>query len=160
MVIADQCVVSLDYKLTNSEGDTIDASTPDQPLVYLHGAAGIIPGLEGELAGKAAGDDFMVTVRPEQGYGQRDERLIQQAPRSQFPADADIQVGMQFTANSPDGNFNVVVTEVTPDTITIDANHPLAGMTLTFEGKVLDIREATAEELEHNHAHGPGGYQH
>ncbi len=153
MLIGKDSVVSIQYTLSNDSGEVIDQSQEGEPLVYLHGAAGIIPGLEKELAGKVAGDDFSVTIAPEEAYGDHHPEMIQEVPRASFPADVDIQAGMQFNAESPQGAQTVVVKQVTADTVTVDGNHPLAGLTLNFKGKIDDVRQATAEELDHGHAH-------
>lgn len=153
MLIGQNSVVSIQYTLTNDSGEVMDQSQEGEPLVYLHGAAGIIPGLENELHGKVAGDAFDVTIKPEEAYGEQVAELIQQIPRSSFPADIDIEVGMQFNAETPNGPTLVSVAEVADDTITVDGNHPLAGLTLHFEGTIENVREATAEELSHGHAH-------
>lgn len=153
MLIGNNSVVSIHYTLTNDSGEVVDQSQQDQPLTYLHGASNIIPGLEKELAGKVAGDNFKTSVNPEEGYGPRHEEMVQQVPRESFPADMDIQTGMQFNAESPNGPVTVVVTAVADDKITVDGNHPLAGQTLHFEGKIEAVRDATAEEVEHGHVH-------
>ena len=153
MLIGQNSVVSIQYTLTHDSGEIMDQSLEGQPLVYLHGAAGIIPGLENELTGKTAGADFKVTIKPEEAYGDHVPEMVQEVPRTSFPPDQDIQVGMQFHAESPNGPMTVAITAVADDTITVDGNHPLAGLTLHFEGKIEGVREATAEEQEHGHAH-------
>ena len=153
MLIGPNCVVSLHYILKNDAGEIMDQSQEGQPLSYLHGAAGIIPGLEKELTGKVAGADFSVTITPEEAYGEHIPEMVQQVPRDAFPADVEIQPGMQFNAQSPNGPVSVIVTAVEETTVTVDGNHPLAGKTLHFEGKIEAVREATAEELDHGHAH-------
>lgn len=153
MLIGDNSVVSIHYTLTNDDGVIMDQSQEGQPLVYLHGAAGIIPGLEKELTGKVAGGNFKVTITPEEAYGPHVPEMVQQVPRNSFPADIDIEPGMQFNAESPNGPVTVSVTAVSDEAVTVDGNHPLAGLTLHFEGKVEDVREATAKELDHGHVH-------
>lgn len=161
MQIADQSVVSFDYTLTDPQGNTLDSSAGREPLVYLHGASNIIPGLEAEMTGKQTGDAFKVTIPAAKAYGERDEQLVQPVPRKSFPADADIQVGQQFQARSPDGHARVVrVVKVDPNEVTVDANHPLAGVPLTFDVKITDVRTATQEEIDHGHVHGAGGHHH
>jgi FKBP-type peptidyl-prolyl cis-trans isomerase SlyD len=160
MKIAHEKVVSIHYTLTNSEGTVLDSSSGNQPLAYLHGFGNIIPGLENALEGKVSGDKLSVTVEPEQGYGPRDERLVQAVPRSAFKGVEDIAPGMQFQAQGPQGARLVVVTQVGDDEVTVDANHPLAGQTLHFDVEVSEVRDATAEELEHGHVHGPDGHHH
>ncbi len=159
MQVAIRTVVTIDYTLTDDDGDVLDSSDGSEPLTYLHGADNIVPGLEAALTGKAPGDELQVKVPPEQGYGTRDEDLVQQVPRKQFPS-ANIEVGTEFHAQGEGGSQVVTVTEVTDEAVTVDANHPLAGMTLSFKVKVIDVREATLEELTHGHVHGPGDHHH
>lgn len=153
MLVGPNCVVSIYYTLTNDQGEVMDQSPEGQPLSYLHGAAGIIPGLEKELTGKVAGDDFNVTIVPEEAYGEHREDLVQAVPRESFPTDVAIETGMRFNAQTSNGQITVTVTDMDEATITVDANHPLAGKTLHFEGKVDTVREATEEEINHGHAH-------
>jgi FKBP-type peptidyl-prolyl cis-trans isomerase SlyD len=154
MKIGNNSVVSLQYKLTNNAGDVLDSSEGDDPLVYLHGSDSIIPGLENALTGKSAGEQIQVTVPPEEGYGEFDEAMIQVIPREAFEGIDDIQPGMQFQAENPEGQLQIVcVKEIADEGITIDANHPLAGQVLNFDVTVEEVREATAEELEHGHVH-------
>ena len=158
--VAKDKVVSIDYTLTGTGGEVIDSSQGGEPLTYLHGAGNIIPGLEQALEGKSAGEEVNTTVAPDQGYGQKNPGLIQPVPRSQFPGVADIKVGMQFQAQTNHGPRVVTVVDLNDDTVTVDANHPLAGETLTFAVRVVEVRDATQQELDHGHAHGPGGAQH
>lgn len=160
MHIENHKVVSIDYTLKDDAGNIIDQSHGGE-FCYLHGASNIIPGLETALAGKASGDALSVSVPPEQGYGPRDENKTQVVPRSMFPDDVDIEVGMPFHAQGPQGEMLMVtVVAVDGDQITVDGNHPLAGENLHFEVTVRDVRDASAEEIEHGHAHGPGGHEH
>lgn len=160
MTIAENKVVTLHYTLTDDEGTVIDKSD-DGSFLYLHGASNIIPGLENALTGKASGDALKVTVEPEEGYGVHDEARKESVPREMFPTDSEIEVGSQFHAEGPDGQtITVTVIEVSDDTVTIDGNHPLAGVQLNFDVKVIEVRDASAEELEHGHAHGPDGHHH
>ncbi len=160
MQIENNRVVSIAYTLKDDDDNVIDQSS-DGSFCYLHGASNIIPGLEDALAGKAAGDELSVTIPPEQGYGVRDDARVQDVPRNMFPAEQEIQPGMQFHAQGPDGQSIVVlVTKADDATVTVDGNHPLAGVQLNFDVKVMDIRDATAEELEHGHVHGPDGHAH
>lgn len=160
MQIAKNKVVSIDYTLTDPAGKVIDSSTGRGPMAYIHGTGAMIPGLEAELDGKAAGDDLKVTLAPEVGYGQRNPGLIQKVPRSNFPQKT-IQVGQQFRAQGPDGQTRLLtVTGFAGDDVTMDGNHPLAGVTLSFDVKVVEVRDATEEEVSHGHVHGPGGHHH
>jgi FKBP-type peptidyl-prolyl cis-trans isomerase SlyD len=159
MQIANQSVVTIDYTLTDDHGEVLDSSKGEEPLTYIHGSGSIIPGLESALAGKSAGDSLQVKIPPVEGYGERDEDLVQAVPRNRFP-NGEIEVGMRFHAQGTDGSRVVTVVAVDDSNVTVDANHPLAGMTLAFEVKVLEVRDATAEELEHGHVHGEGEHQH
>ena len=160
MQIAQDSVVSIHYTLTSDGGEVIDSSSGGDPLVYLQGHGNLIPGLESELQGKQAGDKLNVRVAPADGYGEQDEALVQDVPREAFQGVADIQVGMQFQAQSNHGPRTVTITKVTGDTITVDGNHPLAGQHLNFAVEITDVRLATEEELAHGHVHGPGGHHH
>jgi len=160
MQISKNSVVSFDYTLTDPQGKVIDSSKGQQPLTYLHGAGGIIPGLESELEGKKAGDALTVTVPPEKAYGNKDANMIQAVPRTAFKGVEDIQPGMQFQAQSPQGPRVVTVLAVTPTEVTVDANHPLAGVELKFDVTIVSVRAATEEELDHGHVHGAGGHHH
>src|SRR5688572_1549777 len=160
MAIEKDKVVSIDYTLTGEDGQVLDSSQGREPLAYLHGAGNIIPGLENALEGKAPGDELNVMVPPDQAYGPRDERMVQPVPRTAFQGVADIQPGMQFQANTNAGPRLITVVDVAADQVTIDANHPLAGATLNFDVKVVNVRDATNEEKSHGHVHGPGGHQH
>jgi len=160
MQIKAHKVVTLNYTLTDNEGNIIDQSN-DGSFAYLHGANNIIPGLENALTGKSVGDSMDVTVSPEQGYGERDPAKAQEVPRNMFPEDADIEIGMQFHAQGPDGETLVVtVAGVEDDTITVDGNHPLAGIPLNFAVEVMEIRAASEEELNHGHIHSEDEHEH
>jgi FKBP-type peptidyl-prolyl cis-trans isomerase SlyD len=160
MQIEKNTVATIDYTLTDPNGQVIDSSKGREPLAYLHGASNIVPGLESALEGKAVGETVNVTVPPEQGYGQRDPNLVQPVPRSNFQGINEIKPGMQFQAQTPEGARVVTVVDVDPQNVTVDANHPLAGMPLKFDVTVKDVRPATPEEVTHGHAHGPNGHQH
>ena len=160
MTINANKVVTLDYTLTDDQGEVLDQSSNGQ-FAYLHGANNIIPGLENALTGKKAGDSLTVKVSPELGYGQRDENLSQVVGIDMFESPDDVEVGLQFHAESGDGNRIVVtVTKVEGNEVTIDGNHPLAGETLHFAVEIAEVREASAEEIEHGHVHGEGGHHH
>ncbi len=153
MRIAKNTVVAIDYTLTDDEGRTVDSSEGREPLSYLHGSGGIIPGLERELEGKAVGDQLQVTVAPADAYGERNESLRQNLPRDQFGGIAELSVGMQFRVDSDNGPMVITIVEVAEEVVTIDANHPLAGVNLNFDVTVREIRDATADEIEHGHIH-------
>lgn len=160
MQIAERTVASFHYTLTNDAGTVIDSSAGADPLTYLHGVGHIVPGLEQAMAGHQAGDKFDVAVSPEEGYGTPNEMLIQVVPREAFQGVDDIQVGMQFQAQTPQGAISVVITKVEDGLVTVDGNHPLAGQNLNFAIEVVDVREATVEEVVHGHVHGAGGHHH
>jgi FKBP-type peptidyl-prolyl cis-trans isomerase SlyD len=159
MQIADNTVVRIHYTLTNDAGEILDTSEGGDPLSYLHGAANIIPGLEAALMGHAVGDKVQATIAPEDAYGLRHEQLIQAIPRTAFPVE-DIEVGMQFSADAENGGRVVTVTKVDDENITIDGNHPLAGETLHFDVTVVELREATDDEIAHGHIHEHGHHHH
>lgn len=160
MQVENNSVVSFDYTLTDNEGQVIDTSDGHEPLVYLHGKGGIIPGLERELAGKSVGDDLQVSVTPADGYGEQNEALKQEVPRAQFEGVDELEVGMQFRVNTETGPMVINIIEVGDEIVKVDGNHPLAGVHLNFAVTIREIREATSEEIEHGHAHGPGGHHH
>lgn len=160
MNISKNSIVTLNYTLTDDENETLDTSVGGEPLVYLHGAQNIIPGLEEVLEGKKKGDKFKVAIPAEKAYGEHMEEMIQHIPKNQFPTDQQLQPGMKFQANSPQGPIVLTVIEVGETDILVDGNHPLAGENLNFDVEVADVRAATAEELTHGHAHGPGGHHH
>jgi FKBP-type peptidyl-prolyl cis-trans isomerase SlyD len=160
MNITNDCVASFHYTLTDSSGKTLDSSKGHEPLSYLHGAGNIIPGLESALLGKIAGDKLNVAVPAAQAYGLRDDGLIQELPSSMFSGIDKIEVGMEFHAETEHGMQVVTVTKVEGDTVTIDGNHPLAGVDLNFAVEITEVRSATEDELHHGHAHGAGGHHH
>jgi FKBP-type peptidyl-prolyl cis-trans isomerase SlyD len=161
MQVAKNAVVTIDYSLKNTEGKVIDSSEGKQALPYLHGAGNLIPGLEKALEGKKAGDQLNVSIAPEEAYGQRNEQLVQQVSRTAFQGVPDIKVGMQFRTQGQGNEMRVVtVTRIEGDKVTVDANHPLAGIPLHFDISIRDVRSATKDELAHGHVHGPGGHHH
>ena len=160
MQIDKDTVVTFNYTLTDSEGNVLDESQ-DGTFAYLHGAGNIIPGLERELTGKAAGDNLTVNVAPEDGYGLRNDELKKSVPRSMFDESADIEVGARFQAEANDGRvLAVTVVSVDAENVVVDGNHPLAGVALRFVVDVVNVRPAAQEEIAHGHVHGPGGHHH
>jgi FKBP-type peptidyl-prolyl cis-trans isomerase SlyD len=160
MQIADNTVVSFHYTLTNDAGEVLDSSRGREPLTYLQGAGNIVPGLEDAMQGRSRGDSFKVDVAPEDGYGIHHEQLVQDVPRGAFQGVDEIEPGMSFQAQTPQGVHSVTVTRVTDELVTVDGNHPLAGQTLHFDVEVTEVREASAEEIAHGHVHGEGGHHH
>ena len=160
ITIADDKVVSFHYKLSAGDGSVNESSEGNAPVVYLHGRNAIVPGLETQLAGKKSGDKFTATVEPEQGYGQRNEEAVQRVPLKHLATRGPIQVGQLVVVNTRDGGRQARVLKVGHFNVDLDLNHPLAGKTLTFDIEVVDVRDATKEELAHGHAHGPEGHGH
>jgi FKBP-type peptidyl-prolyl cis-trans isomerase SlyD len=161
MKIASGSVVGIDYSLHLGDGKVVDASEPGAPMTYLHGEGQIVPGLESALEGLSVGDQKKVVLPPGDGYGEHDPRGLQEVPKDAFPPGFDPQVGMELTAEGPNGEpVPFTVREVKPEAIVIDLNHPLAGKTLHFDVTVREVRAATAEEIEHGHAHGAGEHHH
>lgn len=157
MDIQKDKVVTIDYSLRDEAGKLLDSSKGGEPLIYLHGNENIIPGLEKHLEGKNPGDSVTCTVPAAEAYGERDESLVFKVSRKDFGEGVEVAPGMQFEAHGEEGAQIVTVVNVTGDEVTIDANHPLAGENLHFDVKVLNVRDATEEELEHGHVHFAGG---
>lgn len=156
MTIENNKVVTLEFTVKNADtNEVIETSQGGEPLLYIHGHSNIVPGLEAALAGKKVGDSYEVMVTPEEGYGVRDEALVQEVPLAAFQGVDNVEVGMAFTADGPQGEVVVEVTSVEGDIVTIDGNHPLADVTLAFSGEITDVRDATQDELAHGHVHGP-----
>ncbi|SEE61110.1 FKBP-type peptidyl-prolyl cis-trans isomerase [Pseudomonas coleopterorum] len=161
MLIAANKAVSIEYTLTNDAGEVIDSSAGGAPLVYLQGAGNIIPGLEKALEAKQVGDDLDVAIEPEDAYGEYAAELVSTLSRSMFEGVDELEVGMQFHASAPDGQMQIVtIRDLDGDDVTVDGNHPLAGQRLHFKVKVVDIRDASQEEVAHGHVHGEGGHHH
>ena len=158
MQIGKDMVVSIDYTLTGDDGAVIDSSDGGEPLAYIHGQGSIIAGLESALEGRAAGDLFQLAIPPEHGYGEYDDGLRQIVPLDKFGDASRVLVGARFRANSEAGPRLFTVMAIEKGQVLADGNHPLAGQTLHFDVKVREVRAATPEELEHGHAHGPGGH--
>ncbi|MBC3916083.1 peptidylprolyl isomerase [Undibacterium sp. CY18W] len=159
MQISQNTVVSLNYAMYNAEGALIDQN--QQPIVYLHGGYdNILPAVEAALEGKAAGDKVSVTLAPEEGFGEFDPGFVREEDISAFPP--DIEVGMTFETRDPETEETMQfrVTAIDAGIVTVDGNHPLAGMTIRFEAEVIEVREASDEEVVHGHVHGEHGHHH
>ena len=157
--IAKDTAVRFNYILKDENGNVIDQSQ-GEPLAYLHGHTNIIPGLDKELEGKSAGDSLTAVIEPADAYGEYQEQAVQKVPRANFQGVEDIQPGMQFQSEAEGQVMLVTVTDVNDDTVTVDANHPLAGKKLSFDVEIVEVRAATEDELNHGHVHGNGGVQH
>ena len=160
MQIAKHAVVSIDYTLTDDNGEMLDTSKGAEPLVYMQGIGNLIPGLEKALEGRQSGDQLRVSIPPEEAYGLRDDENMEEVPLDSFEGNEELEVGMQVEVQHEHGMHLMTIAAIGDETITLDANHPLAGETLNFDVTVVDVRAATAEELQHGHAHGGGGHHH
>ena len=147
MKVAENAVVVIDYTLKDNAGEVIDSSEGAGPLAYLHGAGNIVEGLEEALAGKEAGAEVQASIEPAKAYGERHEDMKQEVPKELFGGVENIEAGMQFQSETDQGPVLVTVVEVTDEMVTVDGNHPLAGVHLNFDVTIREVREATAEEL-------------
>jgi FKBP-type peptidyl-prolyl cis-trans isomerase SlyD len=159
MQIAKDTVVTLNYRVTDSDGNLVDDGS--HPLIYLHGGYdGIFPRIEEALQGKDVGEAIEVKLQPEDAFGDFDAELVVVEERSLFPD--NIEVGMQFERATEEGDDGELytITDIADDKVVVDGNHPLAGMALVFSCTVADVRVASAEEIGHGHVHGGGGEHH
>ena len=160
-VVEQNSVVSVMYTGTFPDsGEVFDSNVNQPPLVFLVGHGNIIEGFEQEILGAAVGDVREFTLTPEMAYGHRDEAAVQPIPRSQFPEGMELEVGRVVGAQSDQGPVQFTVVEINDDIVIVDLNHQMAGYTLHFSVEIVEIREATSEELDHGHAHGPGHHHH
>ena len=150
----------MNYTLKNNEGEILDSSDGREPLVYLHGVGALIPGLENVLEGEGEGSKVSTVIKPEDAYGHRTDELLHKFPKSGFTGDEEMQEGMRVQLETENGPAIAVISNIEGEEVTLDLNHPLAGMELHFDVEVVGIREAQQEEIEHGHAHGPGGHHH
>lgn len=160
MTITKGQVVEIEYTLKDAAGEILDTSKGKDPLVYLHGYKNIIPGLEKQLEGQKEGALLNLTIEPSEAYGHRTQELVNSVPKEELSQIPDLEVGMQLQAQGSQGVQIVTVVDINDDTVTLDANHPLADQTLYFDIEVLSVRAGTAEEKSHGHVHGVGGHQH
>jgi len=160
MKIAKNNVVVMHYAVSDSEGTLIDSSYEDKPMAIIQGVGYLIPGLDDALIDHQAGDKFEVAVACDQAYGERHDDYVQTVPREVLAGVEDLALGTQLRATTDDGEQTVIVIDVQDDVITVDGNHPLSGLDLSFDVEVIEVREATAEELEHGHVHSECGCGH
>ena len=160
MKIAANTVASFHYTLSDEAGEELESSRGGEPTVYLHGSNNIIKGLEVQLADKVVGDTLLVTLAPEDAYGPQQAQRVQRVPVKHLIFKGKLRPGMRVQLNTSQGRQPVAVVKVGRHSANIDINHPLAGKTLNFDIEIVDVRDATAEEVSHGHAHGPGGHQH
>ena len=156
MKIGKHKVAAIHYTLRDNTGTVLDTSDGRDPLYYIQGIGNLILGMEEGLEGKSKGDKIQIKVSPEKGYGVNDPGLVQKVPISAFGGQ-EVKAGMRFNTNQGEV---VTVTEVSTESVTVDGNHPLAGVELNFDVEIMDVREATADEISHGHVHGPGGHHH
>ncbi|MEW4451906.1 peptidylprolyl isomerase [Bremerella sp. JC817] len=156
MKVAKNTVVSIAYTLKDAEGNVLDAADASEPLAYLHGIGNLIPGMEKALDNRDSGESFEVVIPPEEGYGAFDDDLVWELDKDQFGELGEVEVGTQFVLETEDDQVLVTVVEIRDEVVIVDGNHELADETLFFEITVLEVRDATPEELDHGHAHGPG----
>lgn len=165
MKISKNTVVTLTYKL-KVDGELIEQGNQDNPLVYLSGVGAMIPGFEGQLEGKAEGDHYNIMVQPSEGYGEYNQGAVVNLPMSTFEIEGKVdeemlQVGNVLPMQDDEGNpLDGKVVDIKEDEVKLDFNHPLAGKVLEFEGEIINLREASLEEIDHGHVHGPGGVEH
>lgn len=160
MKIESETVARFHYTLVNEAGEELETSRGGEPSVYLHGANNVIRGLELAMLGKAAGDVFSATLPPADAYGAHNPGQAQRVPVKHLVYQGKLRAGSVAQLNTREGRRPVTVLKVGRHSADIDTNHPLAGQTLTFDVEIVDVRPATAEEIAHGHAHGPGGHQH
>jgi FKBP-type peptidyl-prolyl cis-trans isomerase SlyD len=157
MNITNKTVVTIHFTVCSSDGTQIDSSKDGEPMVFLQGSHFMIQGLENELEGKTVGDKFVIDIAPNLAYGDRHDELVQAVPRSMFE-DMEINPGMTFRATTDDGEQSVMILDINEEEVIVDGNHPLSGLTLNFDVEVLEVREATEEEIAHGHPHTEGGF--
>lgn len=160
MIAEKHKVVTFHYTLTNATGEEMESSHDKDPMTYLHGANNIIPGLEKAMEGHAIQDKFSATLEPEDAYGIRNEKNVQRIPLKRLKGIGKVSVGQVLNLQTNKGPVQVTVLKVGRFNVDVDGNHPLAGIQLTFDVEITDIRDASEEETKHGHAHGPGGHQH
>ena len=154
-------VVTFNYTLKDDEGTVLDSTVNKDPLTFISGTSQILPKLEDALGEMLIGGKKIVKIGASEAYGEYDEKAVQNIKKEQFPADAKVEVGVRYVANSPEGGqMPFVIKEVKEKDVAVDFNHPLAGKDLEFDVELIDIRDATAEEIQHGHVHSPGGHHH
>jgi FKBP-type peptidyl-prolyl cis-trans isomerase SlyD len=160
MQIADHTIVRFHYDLADEAGQLIESSREREPLAILYGAGNVIPGVEKAIEGRRAGERLQVVVPPEDGYGERRDGLTQRVPKKHFNEPRRLRAGDSTVLGTNQGPRVVTVVKVGETVIDVDLNHPMAGRTLRFDIEILEVREASAEEIAHGHAHAPGGHAH
>lgn len=157
--ISQDKVVAINYSVKTKEGQLLDESKDGNPLQFIFGRGMLIKGLENALEGKQTGDKFSAEIPAAEAYGERHDGLVQAVPRNLF-GDAEVSPGMQFRASTDNGEQSVIIVDVNDDEVTVDGNHPLAGVDLNFDVEVTEVRPATESELDHGHVHSDGDHDH
>jgi len=152
--------VTVHYSLSNNEGEVLDSSEEGEPLSFIHGIGALLPSLERSLEGKPVGEKIIISIEPEDAYGLRDESLVHTVTRDAFGDVDKLEVGMCFQSSEGQEAEGITISRINGDQITVDGNHPLAGVVLNFDIDILSVRDATEEELKHGHIHGPDGHHH
>ena len=161
MAIEANKVVTMNFKLTDDQGNILDSTEHGGPFSYLTGKNNILPKLEEAVNNMIIGTKKQIKLDAENAYGNYNEQIVQVVGKENFPEDFVLEVGMEYMASNPEGvQMPFVITEVRDEDVTIDFNHPLAGKNLNFDVELIDVRDATQEELAHGHVHGPGGHHH
>jgi FKBP-type peptidyl-prolyl cis-trans isomerase SlyD len=170
MNITKNTVVAVNYHLSshieNEVPELVEQTSADRPFVFLFGAGQLLPDFEKNLVNKKVGDKFDFKITPANGYGLSDQEMIVRIPKEAFHVDGKfddtrVKEGEELMMNDADGNQLMgFVVEIGDNYVIMDFNHPLADHHLHFVGEVLDVREATSEEIDHGHVHGPGGHHH
>lgn len=160
MIVEKDKVVQFSYKMNDDQGNLAESSGDKIPMAYLHGHGGLLKGLEKAMEGRRKDDQFEVTLVPEEAYGMRKENAEQKIPMKHLQGAKKWKKGMIAVVHTEQGNKRVTVVKPGKFMVVVDFNHPFAGMTLTFIVKIVDVRDATLEEIAHGHAHGVGGHHH
>ena len=161
MNISKKCVVSFHYTLTDGSGKVLETTEGQEPMVYLHGADNIMPSLEKALSGKTAGDKLHVSILAAEAFGLHNDAMVQELPLDMFSNFGKLEVGMEFDVDTTGhGEQIAVITKIDGDKVYLDGNHELAGVDLTYDIEITDVRAASEDEIKHRHAHGAGGHHH
>lgn len=161
MALQKKKVVTFNYTLKGENGEMLDSTEKGGPFSFVTGNLQVLPCLEDALSSMIIGSKKNIKLAAADAYGEYDEGAVQKVKRNLFPEEAELEIGSSYFAHSPEGqHLQFIVTEIDNDIITVNFNHPLAGKNLEFDVELIDVRDATAEEISHGHVHGPGGHHH
>lgn len=161
MALQKKKVVTFNYTLKGENGEMLDSTEKGGPFSFVTGNLQVLPGLEDALSSMIIGSKKNIKLAAADAYGEYDEGAVQKVKRNLFPEEAELEIGSSYFVHSPEGqHLQFIVTEIDNDIITVNFNHPLAGKNLEFDVELIDVRDATAEEISHGHVHGPGGHHH